>query len=764
MTPSSSAAVPAERTIGRYRLHERLGAGGMGTVYRGRDPALRRTVAMKRIRPERAQRADARARMRREAQATARLSHPSVAQVYDVVETEDTLWIVLELIDGEPLHRLARHRDATLAVRLEWLRQIADGLKAAHARGILHRDLKRENVMITRDGRAKILDFGLALPLAQRSAHDSTPSLTTVDTGEERRLGTPRSMSPEQILGDSLDERSDLFAFGVLAYECLSGRSPFTGGEPLETMARIVSRREPELATLVPTLPPQLTDLVARLLSKEPAGRPQSAGEVARALERILAALDSAAFADDSLSTIDAPRPVHAAGAPPSAAAAARAETTLFETVSVPPRPHRVLKLGAAMLVTLILVAGLLVGGLGALGALGDEDTSVGAMPDTVPAEHFDRLLRLRGQLRASRGLDALRSLEAELRAFEHAEPELAEVPILRLRVLRRLFALDRDPETLERAFGAAARARALAPQSAQPVLAEAEVALDGHRLERAEQLLAEAERLGAAQPQLDTLRAWWLRLAGRPHEAVGLLHRQALHRTSPEWLYELAHLEVALGEHDAAREHLETLLAVEPNNGPARRLLAQASLLAGDLEQAASLYRALLGPGDDLASLSNLALVELLRGRPAEALPLAQRAVDAAPRHAALRLNLADVLRALGRHDEAAAHDERVLELTAVEPGGDSWQRWSVRAQALAHRGRDAEARNALARAHALTDRDELRLEAAATLVALGDLEAAAAELRRGFDRGLSPVWLRLPAFQPLAADGGEVSSRSDS
>src|SRR5262249_6210032 len=197
------------RATGAYRIEERLGAGGMGEVYRASDERLDRSVAVKLIRPESSGDSRARERLRREARAAAGLSHPLVVQVFDIVELGESEAIVMELVQGEPLSRLL-HRgplDAATTVRLG--REVAEGLGAAHERGILHRDLKAENVMVTPEGHAKILDFGLA-----RSLDPAVAPLTHTDAV----IGTYRCMSPEQAQGLPLDQRSDLFSLGVLLY------------------------------------------------------------------------------------------------------------------------------------------------------------------------------------------------------------------------------------------------------------------------------------------------------------------------------------------------------------------------------------------------------------------------------------------------------------------------------------------------------------------------------------------------------------------
>src|SRR3954471_23912111 len=262
------------QTIGPYSLGERLGAGGMGEVYQAYDERLDRWVAVKLIRPEATENETARERFRREARAVARLSHPSIVQIHDIVETAESDAIVMELVEGESLARRITRGPLPVGEAVRIGREIAEGLAAAHAKGLIHRDLKPENVMITPEGRAKILDFGLAKRL------EGEASLTA----DHRVLGTFRAMSPEQAKGLPLDARSDLFSFGLLLYEMLSGRSPFEGSSTLETLTRICTHRQTPLREVSSAIPEGLSRLVDQLLEKEPARRPGTAREVAAAL------------------------------------------------------------------------------------------------------------------------------------------------------------------------------------------------------------------------------------------------------------------------------------------------------------------------------------------------------------------------------------------------------------------------------------------------------------------------------------------------
>lgn len=271
---ADSSAEPAR--IGPYRLARRLGQGGMGEVFLAWDDRLARRVAVKRIRSTEATGTD-RERLRREARAAARLSHPAVVQIYDLVESESGDALVLEYVEGRTLRDILSEGPPAPALALGLAREIAEGLAAAHGAGLVHRDLKAENIVVTREGHAKILDFGIAKAVSGDFSGEAL-------TGDGAVLGTAYAMSPEQARGGKVDARSDLFSLGVLLYELLTGRSPFRGDNPLATIHRVVSHHPAPVAEVRPGLPWELSDLVDRLLAKRPEDRPHDAAEVAAEL------------------------------------------------------------------------------------------------------------------------------------------------------------------------------------------------------------------------------------------------------------------------------------------------------------------------------------------------------------------------------------------------------------------------------------------------------------------------------------------------
>ena len=272
--------------VGPYLITRPLGAGGMGEVYEAWDERLERHVAIKRVQPDPTGATPdprRRERLRREARAAACLSHPAVVQIFDVVETEEADWIVLELVEGPTLAELLLQGPLDLGRLFPLAREIAEGLAEAHSRGILHRDLKTENVVVTRSGHAKILDFGLAKrfwPAASRAGDGLSRGLSL----DGEILGTPRAMSPEQANGEMLDPRSDLFSLGTLLYEAVTGVSPFKAATTVATLHRVCTHQPPAPAELNPTVPLLLSALIGELLEKDRERRPADAGQVAARL------------------------------------------------------------------------------------------------------------------------------------------------------------------------------------------------------------------------------------------------------------------------------------------------------------------------------------------------------------------------------------------------------------------------------------------------------------------------------------------------
>jgi TolB-like protein/tetratricopeptide (TPR) repeat protein/predicted Ser/Thr protein kinase len=270
------------KTIAHYRILEELGSGGMGVVYKAEDTTLKRTVALKFLRPQViAEDADDRARFMHEAQAAAALDHPNICTVFEIAEAEGQLYIAMPYVEGESLKERIASGPLEVGEVLELALQAAAGLKAAHERGIVHRDIKSANLMVTPEGQVKIMDFGFA----------KTAGATRV-TRTGTTLGTAAYMSPEQALGQAADHRTDIWSLGVVLYEMLSGELPFKGDYDPALMYSIVNETPEPLTEMNAAVPLELEQVVDRALTKDPDKRYQSAGELIDALEELRESLD----------------------------------------------------------------------------------------------------------------------------------------------------------------------------------------------------------------------------------------------------------------------------------------------------------------------------------------------------------------------------------------------------------------------------------------------------------------------------------------
>ena len=336
-TAASVSAVLSDR----YRLDERIAVGGMGEVWRATDTVLGRTVAVKTLKPEYVGDADFRARFRAEARHSARLSHPGIASVYDFGEAPEGAFLVLELVDGEPLSTVLRREKRLPADRvLDLVTQTAAALQAAHDGGVVHRDVKPGNLLVRPDGVVKVTDFGIA------SATDAVPLTRT-----GQLVGTALYLSPEQAAGRPAGPASDLYSLGVVAYECLAGARPFPGEQPVAVLMAHLNDPPPALPSDVPA---PVAELVLRLLAKDPADRPASAQDLAAEAAGLRGRLQDGP---------DALLPVE----PPSAARTevAGAPTTALPAADAPAATRALTSVVAGSVVAGSVVAGSVVAGSG---------------------------------------------------------------------------------------------------------------------------------------------------------------------------------------------------------------------------------------------------------------------------------------------------------------------------------------------------------------------------------------------------------------
>ena len=317
----------AGMNLGPYQIQSPLGAGGMGEVYRATDTKLGRDVALKVLPAEMAQDPERLGRFRREAKSLAQLDHPNIVTIYSVEECDGVHFLTMQLVEGQPLDRLICEGGLPLEQIVEIASALGDALAAAHEKGIVHRDLKPANVMVSNEGRVKVLDFGLAKDVRGSNLGDATmTSASRTEVGVV--MGTPAYMSPEQTSGRPLDHRTDIFSLGVLLHEMATGRSPFEGSSSAELVSSILRDTPPSVTDMRPDLPSDLARIVRRCLEKDPRHRLQTARDVSNEFR-------------DMARTASRPTPVSTAAprmAAPSDSGAARVDEGFW--VAVLPFKH----------------------------------------------------------------------------------------------------------------------------------------------------------------------------------------------------------------------------------------------------------------------------------------------------------------------------------------------------------------------------------------------------------------------------------------
>ena len=297
------------QTIAHYRIQSKIGAGGMGEVYRATDSRLGRDVALKVLPEAFARDAERMVRFEREAKVLASLNHPNIASIYGLEESNGVRALVLELVEGPTLADRIKQGPIPLDEALPMAKQIAEALEFAHERGIIHRDLKPSNVKLTPDGQVKVLDFGLAKALEGETSDEellNSPTLSALATRAGVLLGTAAYMSPEQARGKRVDRRADVWAFGCVLYEMLTGQGPFSGETTSDILACVI-RAEPDWPAIPDSVPARIRELLHRCLRKDPRKRLQAIGDARLAIEETLSATPQEATAVPSVGTV-APR------------------------------------------------------------------------------------------------------------------------------------------------------------------------------------------------------------------------------------------------------------------------------------------------------------------------------------------------------------------------------------------------------------------------------------------------------------------------
>ncbi len=346
------------RTVAHYVFLEKLGAGGMGEIYKARDTRLNRIVAVKVLTPGKTHDPVGRRRFIQEAQAASALNHPNIITIHDILPEGDTQYMVMEFVSGKTLHALISAGRLPVPQILQLGTQMANALGVAHAAGIIHRDFKPANVMVTGSGLVKILDFGLAKltdvsarmqvgPDGEQNTLSSAPL-----TREGSIMGTVNYMSPEQAEGLKVDGRSDIFSFGAVLYEMVTGHRAFDGDSGISTLSAVLRDEVKPIHELVPDVPVELEDIVNRCLRKSPDARWQSMTEVEAELSSLKRRTDSGIFHTPHVSTLPASSP---ATSNPAQAVSASAAALMRESAARKSGVLKAVGLGALCLAVLAL-------------------------------------------------------------------------------------------------------------------------------------------------------------------------------------------------------------------------------------------------------------------------------------------------------------------------------------------------------------------------------------------------------------------------
>jgi serine/threonine-protein kinase len=839
----------APTNLGPYQVIRSLGVGGMGEVWLAYDPQLDRQVAIKRIRSDAGLDEERRARFQREARVAAGLNHPAIVHVHHLLTEGEADHIVMEYVAGTSLRQhLEAHGPLPLAAGLAIARAVAAGLALAHRRGVVHRDLKTENVLLTGEGEAKITDFGIA----RRLYPDETAARDTSLTRAGTLLGTYRSMSPEHICGDPVDARSDLFSLGVLLYEIFTGKSPFLAATNQETMQRVLRHQPPPVHELAAGLPPELADLVGQLLEKNPPLRPRDAEEVVERLDALagsaivagattLVGVVPPSLAGEALGAaagrpalrpfvlaavvllglgalswllhdaVGSPEPLYVAvtqpvtgntgdeaaellafairnaltrtlvsfegvaarNAPEGDAAstspaelaraagadevlvsqfACRARSCLVELSRVALQGHLLWSDQVTVPLDEPLLAAKSIGILLASAYPGLARRPGWDEPEVEPAD-YKAFLDVRRTFHAGVAGAGLAELIERTKAIRRSSERFAEAYLLEAQIALRLFHATREQGPLDHALTLIETARQLSPADPDVLSNRAHFELIAGRLDAAEATLVELGRLVPGDVDILAMRARLARDRGKPQEAMAL-YRTAIERRPSAGLWiDYGRLAFQQGVTATASEAVRQHLDLVPGSLAGRRLAATIEMYHGDPRRAVEILEELAARFSDSIDLSNLGTTLLLLGDSDQAAAVFERALEAAPNHGTVIVNLADCRLLQGRTADAESLYRRAIELLDAEESPTASQ-LSLRAQALVHLGEAREAVETIKEALRQPDGRLLAYDAAVVYALVGDRTSALVHVGEAVDLGYRARWFDLPWFDDLRDD----------
>jgi eukaryotic-like serine/threonine-protein kinase len=643
------------RTLLHYHFLEKIGEGGMGLVYKARDETLGRLVAIK-VLPDSRLEPSARSRFFREARTASALNHPNIITIHEIASSDGTEMIVMEYVEGHTLSELLTAGPLPLPDVFKYAVQIGDAVAKAHSAGVIHRDLKPGNIMITRDGLVKVLDFGLAKMQASSSGPlDGAPTLEL--TGERVVLGTAAYMSPEQAAGEPLDTRTDIFSFGVILYEMIGGRRPFEGKTTMEVLRQLLAAEPVTLDALRPLAPADLLAIVSRALAKDREQRFASMDQVRDGLRAVQSGNRapglSAVSASDALTMAVSASEVASANPAPAAADMA------------PPR-HSRLRWAAALAVGAAAILGLLAAFPSLRGAPAGEKAATTSASRTT-YEHFAAGQAL--MKRHDRRADVDRAIEEFTKSVEVDTGYAPGYAGLGDAYYRKNL-LNADPQWRRLALDSATRAVQLNPDLAVAHVAMGRALLADGRLDDAERSLKRALELDSTQPHGHMALAA-VQVARKNYTAAESHYREALRLAPDNWepLAELGQFLYRGARYQEAADAWERCASLVPDNVTIHRQLGAAYHMLERPDDAAHAFQKALAIEPTASVYNNLGTLRFFQGRHADAVNAFQKAVQMRANSYFYWGNLADA----HRWNPPTKGDAQSAYATAIQLAGDA-------------------------------------------------------------------------------------------
>ena len=691
-------------TISHYRILKKIGEGGMGMVYKAEDTRLKRIVALKFLSRGFAKEEE-KVRFLREAQAAATLQHPNICPIYEIDEVDGSIFFAMAFLKGKTVSDLAGEEPLSFDDAASLARQIASGLEEAHEHGIVHRDIKGQNIIVSPKGRASILDFGLARTKGQTALTDPGTA-----------LGTAPYMSPEQARGDPVDQRTDLWSFGVVLYEALTGTLPFDSEHHLATLYSIINEDPAPLRDLRPDVPATLIHIVEKALAKDADDRYQAASEI--------------------LADLTSPSGQH----PTVRLATPRSGPPVTEASAPAPRPRR---RWAPAVAALVAVCGLAYGGW--------RMWPSAAAPASAPAVLAPGAQGLydQGQYYLQR-YEQSSNLDQAIALFEDAkkqDPDNALIEAGIAEAYYRKYKITDDRKWIDGALNAADHAVEIGPNIAAPYAVRGLIR-NGRGQDT--QAIADFEEALAIEPEhVDATRGLAAAYAsqGRTTEAEEL-YQKAIRLAPGDWTNykSLGVFYFSENRNEEAEEQFRTVVRLTPDNALGHGNLGAVQLLLGKFDEAAESYERSIAIEPRAAAYSNLGNLRFFRERYAEAVDLYHKAIELSPNEEKYWGNLGDGYRMQGEpgntpkakdaYQRAIELVERRLGLNPTDAPNRSFLAYLL---ACLHRPRDAQSE--LQQALALAETNSDVLFRAALVHELTGRRAAAIEayrsaLRNGYPR----------------------------